>query len=305
MFGTREEFEYFQCSGCGTLQIVDVPDLARFYPSDYVSMDPERVSELSRSFRRKIGARLVGSHLVNGNPLAGLVLGLRPTWMEEAFPAFLLDRRLGIDLRSRVLDFGCGRGHLLQDLHYYGFRNLTGADAFIGSDIVYSTGVRILRRPLRELDKKFDLIMLHHSFEHLVEPKQTLSEIKRLLNPGAYCLIRMPVVNTAWERYGVNWVQLDPPRHVIIYTEEAFRRMTQGEGFDIVDVVYDSTAFQFWGSEQYMRDIPLNDERSHNYPNKGMIFTSDEMTKWEEEAKALNSRSKGDQAAFYLRVNDG
>ena len=33
MFGTRESFDYFECSNCKTLQIVDIPaDLARHYP---------------------------------------------------------------------------------------------------------------------------------------------------------------------------------------------------------------------------------------------------------------------------------
>ena len=38
MFGTREEFRYFQCSACSCLQIADIPgDLRAFYPSNYYS----------------------------------------------------------------------------------------------------------------------------------------------------------------------------------------------------------------------------------------------------------------------------
>ena len=36
MYGSREEFPYFQCSRCSCLQIAKVPDdLARFYPPQY------------------------------------------------------------------------------------------------------------------------------------------------------------------------------------------------------------------------------------------------------------------------------
>ena len=38
MFGTRETFEYHECSGCGCLQIAEYPaDIARHYPSGYAS----------------------------------------------------------------------------------------------------------------------------------------------------------------------------------------------------------------------------------------------------------------------------
>ena len=35
MFGTRERFEYLECARCGTVQLIDVPDLSRYYPEDY------------------------------------------------------------------------------------------------------------------------------------------------------------------------------------------------------------------------------------------------------------------------------
>src|SRR3569832_2443522 len=36
MFGTREEFEYFQCGSCDCLQIAHIPEnLGQYYPSSY------------------------------------------------------------------------------------------------------------------------------------------------------------------------------------------------------------------------------------------------------------------------------
>jgi len=111
----------------------------------------------------------------------------------------------------------------------------------------------------------------------------------------------MPVVNTAWEEYGVDWVQLDPPRHLFLYTERAFRDLAEGLGFRLEKVVYDSTEFQFWGSEQYRRDIPLNDPRSHNDPATGTLFSPEAMLAWTARSELLNDQGKGDQACFYLR----
>lgn len=55
--------------------------------------------------------------------------------------------------------------------------------------------------------------MFHHSFEHIADPFETLCSVRRLLSSGT-CLIRIPIVDSwAWENYGVNWIQIDAPRH--------------------------------------------------------------------------------------------
>ena len=300
MFGTRERFEYLECGGCGTLQLTDIPDLKPYYPPNYLSFDSEREIHIAANLKRRIAARLAGMHIVKGSGLLGkLVLAARP-WIEDRFPRSLRHPRLHLDFDSRILDFGCGTGHLLRTLHYFGFRNLTGADLFIEGDLKYP-GVRILKRGLEELEPTFDLIMMNHSFEHLPDPTAALREVRRLLADDGHCLIRIPVVSHAWERYGIDWVQLDPPRHLFLYTEQAFRLLAKAAGFAVEDVVYDSTAFQFWGSEQYRLDIPLNDIRSMDRPDGEVVFTPEQIDDWNVRAEKLNAAGEGDQACFYLR----
>ncbi len=299
MFGTREEFEYLECSDCGTVQILEVPDLSRHYPADYLSFDSEVL--IAQTAARRLAAPFVGKYLLTGNSAIGKWILNRKPWLAGYFPESLRRSDLGINFDSRILDFGCGTGSLLQTLHYFGFRNLTGADAFIENDIAYPTGVKIYKRSLEELDQKFDLIMLHHSFEHLPDPADSLTQIKRLLADGAHCLIRVPIVNFAWEKYGTNWVQMDPPRHLFLYTEKALRKLSADAGLSVEHVYYDSGAFQFWGSEQYSNDIPLTDERSYwTNPDDG-LFTGEQIADWTVEANKLNAEGRGDMACFYLR----
>ena len=65
-------------------------------------------------------------------------------------------------------------------------------------------------------------------------------------------------------------------------------------GLKIVRVVYDSTEFQFLGSELYLQDIPLRDERSQS------VFSPAVIQRFALEAARLNALEKGDQAAFLL-----
>lgn len=303
MFGTRDEFDYLECGRCGTVQIVEVPDLSKYYPKDYYSLaSAGAVAELTSSIQRRFAVREIGRYFVEGRGAIGRwAAGKRP-WLAGHFPASLREPLLGLNFRSRILDFGCGAGELLRILHLFGFRALTGADAFIDGEIHHPEGITIHKLPLEQLEPAFDLIMLHHSFEHLPEPRKALTEIRRLLAAGGTCLIRIPVVNLAWAEYGTDWVQLDPPRHLFLYTERAFRSLAEECGFTVAKVTYDSEAFQFWGSEQYRRSIAMNDPQAYSGDISASIFTAEQIAEWERKAEELNAEGRGDQACFYLKA---
>lgn len=302
MLGLRDEFDYLECAACGTVQIAEIPDLARYYPNDYYSLGPTVETGLSPKLINRFAARFAADYFLRGRTFPGRYLVRKKDWLEKMFPASLREPLLEIDYRSRLLDFGSGNGKLLHTLYYYGFRDLTGADAFIENDIFYPNGVRILKRPLAELAPHYDLVMLHHSFEHLPDPRASLREIKRLLPRGRFCLIRIPLIGEAWRRYGVDWVQLDPPRHLYLYTERAFRALAEEAGFETAKVVYDSTAFQFFASEEYARDIAQSDELAFRGDCSKSIFSAEQIAAWQREAEQLNREARGDQACFYLRA---
>lgn len=300
MFGTREVFRYAECPRCEALQIVEIPDLTLYYPPGYYSLSEKSV--LGERFLRRLAARQIGYFLLGKRNFPGKLLArLRPE-IAEHFPAWLFPLCGQINLGSRILDYGCGNGKLLRDLQIFGFRNLTGADKFIDTE-TFTKGLVIYRRDLDEFDEGFDLIMLHHSFEHLPDPRFSLTAIRRLLNPGGIALIRMPVLNFAWSKYGTDWVQLDPPRHLFIFSEAGFRRLAAVAGFDVSAVIYDSTEFQFYGSEQYRMDIAQNETRSFRGVSADSIFSQAQIEEWKDEAARLNAAGLGDQACFYLTAS--
>jgi Methyltransferase domain len=147
--------------------------------------------------------------------------------------------------------------------------------------------------------------MLHHSFEHMADPNAVMGHLRRLIMPSGCVLIRMPVVGYAWRHYHSDWVQLDPPRHLFVQSAISMLLLAERWGFwvDESQTLFDSTDFQFWGSEQYRRDIPLWDERSYAHGLHRSMFSAAEIANFRRRAAQLNTKRDGDSAGFFLRPN--
>ena len=314
--GTRDEFDYVECAACGTLQIREVPDLRPYYSGDYYSLRPpeqaggaglkRRLAHRAGSFiRGRVAGYYSGRRRRFGElrrPL-GRLLAARAGRVIVGFPDYLKETRLDLRLNpgSGILDVGSGAGSTLLALSHFGFRDLVGVDPFVATDVVYESGVRVLKAELSDLTRQFDLILANHSLEHVPDARRALRDMHKLLRPGHYAVVRIPVVARAWLEYGVNWVQLDAPRHLFLCPAPTFKSLAEEAGFAVDEVAYDSTAFQFWGSLQYARDIPLADERSYFVNPSNSIFTPEEIAAFDARAAELNRDGEGDQAVFYLR----
>ena len=295
--GTRAEFIYHACGNCGCLQIDQLPDnLAAYYPADYYSKKTRRVKTRDRLlgyFRQKRLQHHLGESTAMG---AGLSLLMGP----PRLPGWI--RLAPLRANAQIMDVGCGTGRRILSLHKKGFRNLTGIDPYIERSIFYPNGVRIHKCRLEEMDGQFDFIMLHHSLEHIRNQQTAMAHVFRLLKDSGAVLVRMPLVSSyAWRHYRENWVQLDAPRHAVLHSTDSFRHLVTTSGFVISEIVYDSTEFQFIGSEQYARGIALNSDKALRKDNIDQsIFTEADLIKFIEKASILNREKDGDQACFVL-----
>ncbi|HUA56815.1 MAG TPA: class I SAM-dependent methyltransferase [Candidatus Sulfotelmatobacter sp.] len=300
MFGTRERFDYVECADCGCLQIAAIPaDLARFYPSAYHG----RVAGLDHGGPVKRWARRV---------VAGPILAVAPG-LARRHPAlahyarFLAPyRRLGIGPRDRILDVGAGGGQHVAALRAFGFAGARGVDRFIAADVRDRRGELLVRRgdvADADADAGFALIELNHSLEHMPDQADTLARCRALLAPGGMIRVRVPTVSSeAWARYGADWVQLDAPRHLYLHSHRSLAVAAAKAGLAVASLACDSTAFQFWGSEQYRRDVALDAPTSYAVDPAASIFTPADIARFEAEALQLNAAQRGDQIDVVLRV---
>lgn len=292
MFGLGESFEYFQCPVCGCLQLAEMPaDMSRYYPSRYYSFNM-KVSEtgfIKSWLRKKRDVYAIKHHGITGALL---------NWL---FMDPLMSFYAGLSPETRILDVGCGTGIMLWRLREAGLSNTAGIDPYNSEEIKYGNGLVISKKALKDTDGEWDLITWHHSFEHIADPLGELSKVNELLSDNGRCIIRLPVADSlAWELYKTAWVQIDAPRHIFLHSKNSMGILAEKAGLAIVRIDYDSTAFQFWGSEQYLKGISLTSNRSYLMNKSNSVFTSQEIRCFEKRARELNAAGKGDQAVIYL-----
>lgn len=273
MFGTRDEFPYWECSACGCLQIGRIPQrMGDYYPDDYYSFSLHLKPLELWLYRAYFKANRLAQRVHRIRTLQSVI---------DAKPKH----------RARILDVGCGAGKLVTVLRRVGF-DAHGADPFAKRQTPY-----VRRAALEEAENSWDLIMFHHSLEHMADNVAVLRSARQKLARHGTCLVRIPVAAWAWQHYGKNWVQLDAPRHLVIHTLESFSRASELAGFRICQIVFDSTAFQFYGSELYKCDIP----QKHGDSEKAR-FARAVMREFSAHAAELNRQQLGDQACFYLKA---
>lgn len=305
MFGTNQVFEYAMCTSCSSLTLIGAPhNMSPYYPVNYYSIDQDPEVVLGSGAMRKKSALL--ARTVLWSPGGTGLKAVRALRNPEALKlAHSLDavRRSGLGNRraTSVLDVGSGSGFLVFLLGLGGLHDVTGVDPFMSADRVLSTGGRLLKKSLSDLTSTFDLVMFHHSFEHVPNVEDELRGAVRRLNPGGRLVIRMPTASSeAYATYGTSWFQFDAPRHFTIASRVGMGRLCSRVGLRIVSVTDDSNGIQFWRSEQIEAGFPMQDPRACRTAGGQQLFTEGQLVAWEKRATYLNKVNRGDQAAWVL-----
>lgn len=294
--GTTEFFEYFQCCECKCLQIKDIPEnLSQYYGGLYYSfsMSKKKKGMAERLISYFQETRDIRS-LSNKRGIIGKVCN-----KFQPREAYDLVRKLAGNLESSIIDVGCGDGYLLRLMEKVGYTRLIGIDPYLTE---YSTEhLQLKKDNIFNVEGKYDFIMFHHSFEHMEKPHDVMSKVAKLLkDETSHCMICVPIsTSDAFEHYGQNWVQLDAPRHLFLHSPLSIKYLANEVGLEVVDTIYDSNSFQYWGSELYKQGIPGTERRNFirvvDYAWKSFI-------RYSAKAKKANKEQKGDQAIFILKL---
>ena len=300
MFGTKEAFDYFQCSNCDCIQIKEVPqNLGDYYPSNYYSFSETTYKVKKMNYFKK----LQYEHLSGVRPsLLGAIVSYK--YKSGFADVYKWCKSMNMrDKNAKILDIGCGGGEILKRLEALGFTDLTGSDPFIEKDVYLSDNLRLLKKDITELEGKYDIIMLHHCLEHMDNHAEVLVQLDNLLAENGRLLIRIPVYSKPlFDKYGVDLVTLDPPRHLFIHSLESITSILEKQGFDVIESYYDANVFDIIASEQYQRDIELFDkEKSHIVNPKTSVFSSKQLKTFKKQIAQFNADGESDTMALVIK----
>lgn len=157
---------------------------------------------------------------------------------------------LPADKNCRVLDVGCGWGHLLMRMWCLGYRNIEGIDISEGQLKVcrQQAGERVevqcvdAVQLLADKETEYDLILFHDVVEHLHEDElwPMLAAIKKALRPGGRMVMRtgnMTSIFAAYSRY------IDMT-HTRGFTEHNIQQLLDMAGFENHSLVPDEWGWQ-------------------------------------------------------------
>ena len=255
------EFTLSKCD-CGTIYLNPQPDndeLQAYYPDDYCPHKKKKVDYSLKKHRtlKVFVLRWFYNCPVDQKPLP-------PKWIISIFKPLLyllslstMKSMIPYHGNGNILDVGCGNGGWLTRLKNAGW-NVNGVEIDgPAAEDANKAGIPTFCGTLVDSkfpDNSFDVVRLHYVFEHLINPKETLDEIYRILKPDGISLIRIPNVDSAmFKLFKENWFALDIPRHVFHYTPKTFSDLAEQHKLIVINTDFNSPNTGFFTSLEYAK----------------------------------------------------
>lgn len=245
MFGVTGSFRLVRCVSCSLVFIFPQPSsktLSRHYPE------------------AKYYAYSVGKNGFFGRLRSSLIRATRyPTMLSRLFSILVnpVPAIPAYKINGKILDIGCGTGDTLALLSEIGWDTYGIEPSREAVAIARRRGLKHIRKGTHLALASypadiFDVIRMHHVFEHIKSPNECLRHVFRILKHGGTLFIGVPNVDSLASRiFGTFWYNLDAPRHLFHYSPTTIRILLEKHGF-ILDRVNFSSAGGLLGSIQYI-----------------------------------------------------
>jgi 2-polyprenyl-3-methyl-5-hydroxy-6-metoxy-1,4-benzoquinol methylase len=244
MYAAPGTWSLSSCSGCGAAYLDPRPTdeaLAAAYRDYYthtrdIATHPiTRAETARRAIRNGYLNSRYGYRLSPASALGPVLMRLFP-FRREAAGRWIrhLERPLG---RPRLLDVGCGNGAFLAHMSAAGWDVYGIEPDATAAGVAQALGVPVARTLLRGApfpDGHFDAVTMMHVIEHMPDPVDSLRIARRLLRPGGVLSITTPnLASRGHAMFGRDWVGLDAPRHLVLFTPDSLEVALERAGFEV------------------------------------------------------------------------
>lgn len=259
-----QEFVYSRCKVCDLLFLSVRPfeqDIYKFYPSDYLphqSTSPQKISsEAEKGFDALTQTDSVD--LID-RALRKVVLASNNTF-KKVFPDTLSkeiqDFYQVSHSKPKILDFGCGSDRFLNWARRHDWNTLGIDFSEDVIDRVRTSGHEALLMSSTIWDEleneSLDCVRMSHVLEHLYQPKEVLSALFCKMSKNAKIHISVPnPCGITSSIFRSRWLDLDCPRHIILFPPKVLRVLLSELGFSNIRIVQQGSTSVFLRSMDYL-----------------------------------------------------
>jgi 2-polyprenyl-3-methyl-5-hydroxy-6-metoxy-1,4-benzoquinol methylase len=208
---------------------------------------------------------------------------------------------------AKVLDVGCGSGVLLARMKSLGWET-EGVEIDPGGvEAARARGVTVHQGQLADAqfpDNHFDAVHSAHVIEHVYDPVALLRECFRILKPGGRLVVITPNTQGWGHRlFGRAWLNLDPPRHLILFNARTLRVAAEKQGFTIKRL--DSTVRSAWVYGALSRRIYRTGRGEMSQLGKPVSLAYGILCQLRERVRRWFNREAGDELLLIARKPNG
>lgn len=245
-FNVPGSWFFLRCPNCEFVWLNPHPDqkeINKFY-AEYYTHAPisQNKPPLRTPIRQKIKMSLLAANFsfkedlkIEYSKLMRIVFKATPV-LKNTFGKRAM-MYLGKSDGKKLLDVGCGNGSFLSIMQNLGWEVKGVEPDKKAADFVQKKlGIKVINQNFEEAKiqkKHFDAIVMRHVIEHTEDPINFLKKGWEILKPGGKLVVVTPNIESLGHLiFKNNWLHLDPPRHLFIFSPRALTQCAKIGGLE-------------------------------------------------------------------------
>jgi SAM-dependent methyltransferase len=261
----NNSYTYLQCGSCSSLTLHNESLIGSVVYSESYPSFSKSSSSLIWVYLRRL--RNLACFWSEGGIFGKLLSFLKPLPIDFTVISKFSKKN------SHVIDIGCGGGKYIDELVLAGYKNLIGIDPFLAKDDESTLGINLFKLNINQVSGKFDVLVSHHSFEHVVNPSDFLKSAARLMHQDSFIIITVPIIGEVFSLFHKYTSTITPPQHTYMYTVKGMRRLLELSNFQLCCCLHEVDSNLQWLENSYklvLKDpnVPKDFYKSFPSPDK-------------------------------------
>ena len=212
----KDRWQYLRCICCGLVSLYPRPTIQELINSydTYLPVQPVNIAEWKKMMQPVVDA---SADLIESRNRTG---------------------------RGSLLDIGCGYGFFLGEMKSRGWEVKGIEISETGRQYARHTwDIKVYSEPLENLslpENSFDVVTLFYVIEHVLEPLELLTAVKRILKPQGLVLLRWPHTTPIVRILGPFSGKLDlyhTPFHIHDFSPKTIKKLLSLSDFEEIETI--------------------------------------------------------------------